>query len=290
MGGWTGVGKDKIKWDGVISINGEPTEAKDLVNKKYVDDEIITHDVANEHIDWTSTTEDLETTGTGTFGALVVDTNILVVDAVNNRVGIGTAVPNYTLEINGNVVNQNTQAFGTRLADTTPVLLFSVSAANDLAIGSGAIQNTVITTGASMGFSVGGYPIAVIIENATGRVGIGTGTPAAKLDVNGAIVSATATLTASSDDYDVSGINTLFIAPASAAVVLGGLKGGVAGQVLNIAITGIAYTTTIENVEGVGTQDIYLCDESDDTLDAYGGWTLVCDGTKWYDCSHAKHV
>jgi len=274
------------------SITSAPTEDIDIANKKYVDDEIITHDVANEHIDWTSTTEDLETTGTGTFGALVVDTNILVVDAVNNRVGIGTAVPNYTLEINGNVVNQNTQAFGTRLADTTPVLLFSVSAANDLAIGSGAIQNTVITTGASMGFSVGGYPIAVIIENATGRVGIGTGTPAAKLDVNGAIVSATATLTASSDDYDVSGINTLFIDASSNAVTIGGFAGGVAGQRLAVVrCCATANDVTIEHAEGGGSQDIYLHLGADETLNTeYGGWDFVCDGSDWFDVSHARHV
>ncbi|MBA7710693.1 hypothetical protein ES703_119638 [subsurface metagenome] len=124
----------------------------------------------------------------------------------------------------------------------------------------------------------------------TGNVGIGVIDPHSKLEVNGAISSATATLTASSDNYDVSGINALFINPASANVVLGGLTGGVAGQVLHVTITGIAFTTTIENQEGVGDQDIYLCDESDDTLDDYGGWVLVCDGSNWYDCGHAKHV
>ena len=131
---------------------------------------------------------------------------------------------------------------------------------------------------------------AFFINGGTDKVGIGTSTPSSKLGVVGAISSSAATLTASSDNYSVSGINTLFIAPAAAPVILGGLTGGVTGQVLYVAITGIAFTTTVENVEGVGDQDIYLCDESDDTLDDYGGWTFACDGTNWYDLSHAKHI
>jgi hypothetical protein len=37
--------------------------------------------------------------GLGTFGSLVVDTSVLAVDAVNNRVGIGTASPSYTFHM-----------------------------------------------------------------------------------------------------------------------------------------------------------------------------------------------
>ncbi len=43
------------------------------------------------------------TTGTGTFGALVVDTDTLVVDAVNHRVGIGTATPTQELDVIGDI-------------------------------------------------------------------------------------------------------------------------------------------------------------------------------------------
>ena len=41
------------------------------------------------------------TTGTGTFGSLIVDSPTLVVDAVNHRLGIGTATPLYKLEVDG---------------------------------------------------------------------------------------------------------------------------------------------------------------------------------------------
>lgn len=124
-----------------------------------------------------------------------------------------------------------------------------------------------------------------------GSVGIGMTDPHSKLEVGGAISSATLTITASSDTTDVSGVNTVFINPSAANVIIGGFTGGVAGQVLYVAITGIAHTTTLENQEGIGgSQNIYLCDESDDTLDDYGGWVLICDGTNWYDCGHAKHI
>lgn len=99
-------------------------------------------------------------------------TQVFDVDTTNGRVGIGVQ-PNFKLEVDGIILNQNTQSFGTRLADTTAVNLFTVSAANDLAIGSGVINNTVITTGASMGLSVGAVPLAVFIQTTTGYIGIG---------------------------------------------------------------------------------------------------------------------
>ena len=29
---------------------------------------------------------------------------------------------------------------------------------------------------------------------------------------------------------------------------------------------------------------------TDETIGTWGGFTLVCDGSNWYDVSHAKHV
>lgn len=42
------------------------------------------------------------TPAAGTFTTLTVDTNTLVVDAANNRVGVGTASPEYTFDVLGN--------------------------------------------------------------------------------------------------------------------------------------------------------------------------------------------
>lgn len=44
---------------------------------------------------------DISNVGVGTFASLVVDTDTLVVDAANNRVGIGTATPGVKFDVRG---------------------------------------------------------------------------------------------------------------------------------------------------------------------------------------------
>jgi hypothetical protein len=94
------------------------------------------------------------------------------------------------------------------------------------------------------------------------------------------------------DNVDVSSINVLLIDCSGNDVTIGGFAGGVAGQVLYIAkLCASAHTATLEHLEGGGSQDIYLHVGADEALDTeYGGWTLVCNGTSWFDLSHAKHV
>jgi len=105
----------------------------------------------------------------------------------------------------------------------------------------------------------------------------------------GSISSATKTITASADNTDVSGVNTLWVTTASGAVVLGGLTGGVDGQVLYIVRKDTTNDLTLEHAEGAGDQDFIMHSGTDETIDS-GGVVLVCDGSDWYDCSHAKHV
>ena len=115
----------------------------------------------------------------------------------------------------------------------------------------------------------------------------------AKLEVAGAISSATMTITASSDTSDVSGVNTLFVNTTSGNVTLGGLVGGVDGQKLIVAKIVAVNDLILEHEEGIGgnTDDFFMHQLGDEIIDA-GGVELVYNGStsKWYDCSHAKHV
>jgi len=129
-----------------------------------------------------------------------------------------------------------------------------------------------------------------IYNSNSGNVGIGVTDPHSKLEVNGAISSATLTLTASADNTDVSGVNTIFVTTASGNVVLGGLTGGVEGQFLYIVRKDATNDLTLEHAEGVGDQDLIMHEATDETIGNYGGFTFVCDGSDWYDVSHAKHV
>jgi hypothetical protein len=126
-----------------------------------------------------------------------------------------------------------------------------------------------------------------------GSMGIGK-VATCKLDVDGAIASATLTLTAAgpTDNLDVSGVNTIIIDTNANNVILGGTVGGVAGQLLAVVIHDSTNDTTIEHAEGTGNQDFYLHKGADETLNSeFGGWMFVnMGGNHWHDCSHAQHV
>lgn len=135
------------------------------------------------------------------------------------------------------------------------------------------------------------------VNGTTSQIGITGDTDiiqlaANKVTINGAINSSTATITASSDNTNVAGINTLFINPA-ATVVIGGFAGGVDGQVLHVIIVDGDQDVTLENEEATGTQKLAMHESSDETLSsARGGFTFVFNSTTgfWHDCSHAKYV
>ena len=93
-----------------------------------------------------------------------------------------------------------------------------------------------------------------------------------------------------SDAVDVADISMLKLDTSSNSVVIGGLRNGVAGQVLFIVKTSGANRATLEHNEGGGNQNIYLQSVSDETIgvagikasNPMGGWMLVCDGSHWY--------
>ena len=97
---------------------------------------------------------------------------------------------------------------------------------------------------------------------------------------------------AQQNDVDISNVNILFLDCSANDITIGGFIGGVNGQVLHIAkICAAVQDVTMKHIAGTGNQDMYLHAGLDETLRGeYGGWNLACDGSNWYDISHAKHV
>lgn len=88
------------------------------------------------------------------------------------------------------------------------------------------------------------------------------------------------------DNVDVAGVDVLFVDTGSNNVTIGGFVNGKAGQVLQVVITDATNNTVLENQEATGNQDMYLNGGSDLTFTAvYGGVTLVCDGSNFYEVS-----
>ncbi len=94
------------------------------------------------------------------------------------------------------------------------------------------------------------------------------------------------------DNVDVANVGILFIDCSANDVTIGGFIGGILGQHLHIVrLCAAANDATLEHNEGTGNQDIFLHAGGDETLTGeYGGWTLACNGSNWFDVSHAKHV
>ncbi|MBA7616333.1 hypothetical protein ES703_23629 [subsurface metagenome] len=94
------------------------------------------------------------------------------------------------------------------------------------------------------------------------------------------------------DNVDVADIGILFIDCSANDVIIGGFTGGIDGQHLHIVrLCAAVNDVTLEHNEGTGNQDIFLHRGADETLTGeYGGWTLACNGSNWFDVSHAKHV
>ena len=119
--------------------------------------------------------------------------------------------------------------------------------------------------------------VKTVIDNARGLVqSAGTG-----IQLNTRVANATATVSATGPSSpDVSGINVLFVDTSGNNVTLGGLQGGVAGQVLQIVKMNASNDLVLEDSEGDTGQDFLL--KADRNLEAEPGmFTCVCDGSNW---------
>ena len=225
-------------------------------------------------------------TGTVTADALTVDTNTLVVDATNNRVGIGTSTVNRALEIAGNN-NGGAKANYIRITDTdtsatannqqggieffTNDVTAGISASMEvLYAGSGGGGEITFNTNAS---SSGTLTEALRIDE-NQNVGIGTSSPTRALSVFGD-TAGVISITSNSTD----GISSL---------AFGDTADDNAGRVnyLNASDAMLFYTAATERLRitsagnvGIGTSsptgNLEIATSASDT-----GVDLVLDGNK----------
>ena len=232
------------------------------------------------------TTDDL-TIGTGT----TIGSNAKVVIENGGNVGIGTITPDNQLDIHSTgaqiaKIESDDNAASLILDAHTNFdggVLFKEAGTSEWIIGCDGSDTNKFKV--CEGGSIGTNDRVVVAEG--GKVGIGTSAPDTKLHVAGSIAGMyVATTTAGpTDNLDVSNTFMVSCNTVSNNITIGGLAGGVAGQVLHIFKSHGNNNLILEHSEGGGSQDIYTLTAADETVVGYGGWTLVCDGTRWYTVS-----
>ena len=121
------------------------------------------------------------------FESLAVDTNTLVVDAANNRVGINIAAPTFALHVRGTGAGDGTVAGGilvenlnATIGEAAVAYKTNATATNYWFTGLNQDADFAISYGTSFG-----DPNCKVGITSGGSVGIGTTDPTAKLDVRG---------------------------------------------------------------------------------------------------------
>jgi hypothetical protein len=190
----------------------------------------------------------------------------------SGNVGIGTSSPTYPLQVYKATAGNIVRLGSTRTLDISN---------SDNGAYLGAIwDRNINSAGGIHTWSVEANERMRI--NSSGNVGIGTSSPTAKLNVNGAIVGATKA-DSTPDNTDVSGVNSLTVSTGAGSQTINGLVGGVAGQVLHIIKTNSANTLTITHNNAGGTQKIFTSDTNSISLTNFGGVTLLFFNGNWYE-------
>jgi len=115
----------------------------------------------------------------------------------------------------------------------------------------------------------------------------------ARVNVNGVLAQTTKTITTGIFPFIlVDDCNILLLDCSGGDITINGLSGGVLGQVISLAkLCAAVQDVTLVHNSGIPPQKFYLHAGGNETLTGeYGGWTFVCNGSHWYDISHARHV
>ncbi len=129
------------------------------------------------------------------LNTVAVDENVLFVDTVNDRVGIGTATPSYTLQVGDGTEDSTLSTFfsdgsrvqihgyGLYMSRVASYIRPVTTTTQTLYVGSSSnIWNVISNNANTHCFSTGANEWMRITS--TGRVGIGTTSPATKLHIN----------------------------------------------------------------------------------------------------------
>ena len=98
-------------------------------------------------------------------------------------------------------------------------------------------------------------------------------------------VASTVSTNTHQDSYDVREKNIIPVDTSSNDVRFGGFTNGIKGQIIHIVPVVIGNNWILEHAESSGTQKIYLEEEGDVSNNSYGGISLYCDGSNWFQIS-----
>ena len=233
-------------------------------------------------------TERLHVSGNGIItGNLTVDTNTLFVDATNNRVGIGTVSPTYTLTT---VVPSSTNAdiflagmtgvsngFTVQRVSSNFVYTFldgnvgiGITPTEKLHVSGNAIITGNLTVDSS----------TLFVDATANEVGIGTSSPNSSLQVVGSVSKSisdvkTANYTATATDH------TILCSAASGGITITlPASSGIAGRIYVIKKTNASSGVNSVTVDGNGAETID--GSASINLACRSSVTLQCDGSNWH--------
>ena len=115
-----------------------------------------------------------------------VDNGVLYTDTTNNRVGIGTISPAVKLQVDGKIRMAESALYPLNIGHVASTSRNQIASSNGgLDIIAGYQSQIIFKDATDTNMTINGYDGNVIMGYGASRVGIGTSSPAFKLDVNG---------------------------------------------------------------------------------------------------------
>jgi len=233
------------------------------------------------------------------IGTNTASADLLLVSGVNaeavriksdGKVGIGTNAPSSKLEVVNTDITAGEKIFTSFTEGNSNKQILLTYDANGA-----TVTGCRIRTGGTVPLFLGATGVinALTILPTSGNIGINVIDPHSKLEVNGAISSATLVVTTANDGagINVAGVNAIFVDSSAGNISIDDFTGGVAGQQLLMVVKDNTNQVTFTDTSGAN-QEMILHDEANLVIAANnrGGLTLICDGSDWYDVSHSQHV